>query len=64
MRGHSGGGLSMGRGFPIAPSTKQKLNTRSSTEMEIVTMDQFMPAILWTRQFMEAQGYEITENII
>jgi hypothetical protein len=32
LRGHSGGGLSMGRGFPIVGSTKQKLNTRSSTE--------------------------------
>jgi hypothetical protein len=32
MRGHSGGGLSLGCGFPIVSSTKQKLNTRSSTE--------------------------------
>jgi hypothetical protein len=32
MQGHSGGGLSLGRGFPIVSSTKQKLNTRSSTE--------------------------------
>jgi len=31
MRGHSGGGLSLGRGFPTVGSTKQKLNTRSST---------------------------------
>jgi hypothetical protein len=36
MRGHSGGGLSLGRGFPIVDSTKQKLNTSSSTETEIV----------------------------
>jgi hypothetical protein len=34
MRGHTGGGLSLGRGFPIVSSTKQKLNTRSSTETE------------------------------
>jgi hypothetical protein len=27
MRGHTGGGLSMGRGFPIVSLTKQKLNT-------------------------------------
>ena len=26
MRGHSGGGFSMGRGFPVVASTKQKLN--------------------------------------
>jgi hypothetical protein len=45
MRGHSGGGLSLGRGFPIVISTKQKLNTRSSTETEIVGADDFMPAI-------------------
>jgi hypothetical protein len=36
MRGHTGGGLSMGQGFPIVSSTKQKLNTRSSTESELV----------------------------
>jgi hypothetical protein len=27
MQGYSGGGLSLGRGFPIVSSTKQKLNT-------------------------------------
>jgi hypothetical protein len=32
MRGHTGGGLSVGRGFPIVSSTKQKLNARSSAE--------------------------------
>jgi hypothetical protein len=48
MRGHSGGGLSLVREFPIVSSTKQKLNTRSSTETEIVGADDFMPAICWT----------------
>ena len=64
MRGHSGGGLSLGRGFPIVSSTKQKLNTRSSTETEIVGADDFMPAICWTRYFLEAQGYEVVDNIL
>ena len=32
MRGHTGGGLAMGTGFPVSDSTKQNLNTRSSTE--------------------------------
>jgi hypothetical protein len=36
MQGHSGGGLSLGRGFPIMSLTKQKLNTESSMESEIV----------------------------
>jgi hypothetical protein len=64
MRGHSGGGLSLGTGFPIVSSTKQKLNTRSSTETEIVGADDFMPAICWTRYFMEAQGYLVNDNVL
>ena len=36
MRGHTGGGLSMGRGFTVVSSTKQKPNTKISTETEIV----------------------------
>jgi hypothetical protein len=64
MRGHSRGGLSLGRGFPIVSSAKQKLNTRSSTEMEIVGADDFMPEICWTRYFMKAQGYGVKDNVL
>jgi hypothetical protein len=48
MYGHSRGVLSLGRGFPIVSSTKQKLNTRSSTETEFMGAYDFMPAICWT----------------
>ena len=54
----------MGRGFPIVNSTKQKLNTRSSTETEIVGVDDCMPGVIWTRYFMEAQSYGVHENIV
>jgi hypothetical protein len=64
MRGHSGGGLSMGRGFPITSSTKQKLNARSSTETELIGANDFMTAICWTRYFLQAQGYNIRDNIL
>jgi len=64
LRGHTGGGLSLGRGFPIVNSTKQKLNTRSSTESEIVGVDDCMPAICWTRYFLQSQGYGVSENIV
>jgi hypothetical protein len=64
MRGHSEGGLSLGRGFPIVRSTKQKLNTRSSTETEIVGAYDFMPAICWTRYFMKVQGYGVKDNVL
>jgi hypothetical protein len=38
MRGHTGGGLTLGRGFPVSVSTEQKLNKRSSTESELVVL--------------------------
>jgi hypothetical protein len=62
MRGHTGGGLSMGRrGFPITSSTKQKINTRSSPESELVTTmavdDDCTPAICWiTRYYLLEQA--------
>ena len=56
--------MSLGRGFPIVHSTKHKLNTRSSTEAELVSVDDCMPAICWTRYFLQAQGYAVNENIV
>ena len=39
MCGHTGGGMTMGRGFPILVSTKQKLNTLSTvTKLTVPTM--------------------------
>ena len=64
MRVHSGGGLFMVTGFPIAYSKKWKLNTRSSTESDIVVVGDFMPSILRTRNLLNAQDYYVTENII
>jgi hypothetical protein len=64
LQGHSGGGLSLGRGFPIVSYTKQKLNTRSSTETEIIGAEDFMPAIVWTRYFMKPQGYGVKYNVL
>ena len=64
MRGHSGGLLSIGTGLPISSSTKKKLNTRSSTESDIVGVDEFMLSILWTRNFLNAQDYDVMEKNI
>jgi hypothetical protein len=64
MRGHSGGGLSLGQGFTIVSPTKQKLNIRSSTKTESVGAGDFMPAICWTRYFMKAQGYGVKDNVL
>ena len=64
IRGHTGDGLSMRLFFPIVSSTKQNLNTKSSTETEIVEVDDYMPDVLCTRYCLYAQGYIICENIV
>ena len=48
----------LGRGATSSYSRKIKLNTRSSTETELVTADMFMPEMLWSLHFIQAQGYE------
>jgi hypothetical protein len=52
MHRHTGGGMTIGRGFPISVSSKQKLNTKSSTESELVGIDNMTPIILWTCYFL------------
>jgi hypothetical protein len=54
----------LGRGFPISVSTKQKLNTRSSTESKLVCVEDMMPIIIWTHYFLLSQGYGIIENLL
>ena len=55
-KGHTGGNASLGEGAAMSTSTKQKLNTRSSTETESVAADDLMPHVLWTNCFLDWQG--------
>jgi hypothetical protein len=55
MCGHTGGGLTMGQGFLIVASWKQKLNTKSLTESELVGVDDMMPIMPWTCYFLLSQ---------
>ena len=57
-KGHGGAVFSLGRGATSSYSRKLKLNTRSSTETELVVADMFMPEMLWSLHFIRAQGYE------
>ena len=48
----------------MSESTKQKFNPRSSTEAEIVGVNDAMYLVLWVRHFLESQGYIIKDNIV
>ena len=56
------GGVSMGS--IVSVSRKQKLNTKSSTEAELVGANGISSLILWTKLFMEEQCYPIERNIL
>jgi hypothetical protein len=64
FRSHTGGAISFGRGTIACKSTKQKLNTKSSTEAETVGASDYLPNTIWVKMFMEAQGYVIDECVL
>jgi len=56
--------MTMGDGAITSISRKQGMNTRSSTEAEVVAADEVVGPMLWTSQFLEAQGYPVRKNIL
>jgi hypothetical protein len=64
MRSHTGAVMTLGEGAAQSKSTKQKINTRSSTESELVAADDMIAQVMWTHNFLEAQGYQIKRSIV
>jgi hypothetical protein len=63
FQGHTGGTVPLGKGSITRVSKKQKINTRSSTEAELVGAHYMLPQIMWIRYFIEAQGFNVDESI-
>jgi hypothetical protein len=63
-KSHTGATMSLGEGAIISVSTKQKVNTRSSTEAELVSIDDVISKVLWTKLFLQEQGWNVNQNII
>ena len=66
FKSHTGAIMTFGdsTGAIQAISRKQKLNTRSSTEAELVAVDDAAGMILWTKLFLEELGYSVKQNIL
>jgi hypothetical protein len=54
--------MTMKKGALYASSKRQKLNTKSSTEAELVGAADFLPQTIWTMNFIQAQGYVVNHS--
>ena len=64
MKSQTGGSMSFGDGMIHCKSSKQKLNTKSSTESELVGISDYLPYNLWMKMFLEEQGYSLKSNTL
>ena len=62
MRSHSGCVMSLGQDALVLQSNKQKLNTKSSMESEIVGVDDCMSLNIWSRIFFLHQGLSLPDS--
>ena len=63
MRGHIGGLMSMSIRAIYNKCSKQKINTKRSTETEIIGVGDYIPWTLWAKRFLQAQDYVLRRNI-
>ena len=64
IRSHTGGAMSMVYGMIHCCSRNQKMNAKSTTESKLVGTSEYVIFNIWIVRFYEAQGYDITKNVI
>ena len=64
MRIQTGGFMTMVTGGEYMQYRKQKLNTKSSTDANLVGVDDVLAQVIWTRYFLKEQVYMIQSNVI
>ena len=64
MKGHTGATLSLGKGEIYSGSWKQRLVACSSTESELIGVYDALPQVLWTKQFLEEQGWLDSATVV
>ena len=64
MRSQTGGAMSFGLGVIHCKTSRQKLNTKSSTESELVGVSDYIPYNIWMTMFLREQGMVLYKNIL
>jgi hypothetical protein len=58
-KSHTGCIIGLGKGPVYAKSTTQRLNTKSSSEAELVGLSDSSSQVIWVRNFLLEQGYDV-----
>ena len=64
IRSRTGGFMTMVTVGAYVQYSKQKLNTKSSTEDDLVGLNDVLTQLIWTRYFLKEQEYIIHGNVI
>jgi hypothetical protein len=64
MRSHTGAVLTLGQGALMSMSIKQKINTKSSTEAELLGVDDAMNFVEWIQLFVVQQIESINDDSV
>ena len=61
-KSHTGACLTLGHGTILSISVKKKINTKNSTEAELVGVDDAMTFVKWIKHFFESQIQSVDTN--
>ena len=64
MRSHTEGLMSFKTGAVHCKSSKQKLNRKTSTEMELLGVSKYMSYHIWLMNFLKIQGMSVQKKLL
>ena len=64
LKGRSSGMMLFLNGPVASKSSKHRINSRSSTQSEIIGVDDRIPGVLWMFHFLSGCSFEVNENIV
>ena len=59
MKEHTWEVISMGLGIVHGNSSKQKINTKISTDNDLLGVSGYIPWIIWSKKFLMGQDYNL-----